>query len=417
MKNLYVGRQPILDIDGVLDSYEVLYSQKEQANGDGSFIFATILSDILNKIGTNIVLGRHKAFVQVDEEFLFSEKILTISNEFFILCLANEIEISEEVLKRLQELKAKEYTLALDNVALDVQSIQKYEKVLNEFSFIKINIHDGFVVSEDNKSIVSEIKEKDITIVGTSIVDKWKFELAKSLGCELFQGYFFSKAKVYQKEEYNPSRLNILKLYSLLVENASLDAITEEFKKNNSTAILLLQYINSGAFHFKNKISSMHHILTLVGRDPLAKWLMLIIYSMSKLPNPKVSPLMLMVKNRTELMESIVKSVVPDASKSTLDQAYFVGVLSLIDILFGEKLETVLDEMNVYDIVRKALLEDSYILGETYALVRDIEDFKPQAIADFEKKYTLEDGTITEIVIKCMQEVTTFEKAVASIEG
>jgi len=417
MKNLYVGRQPILDIDGVLDSYEVLYSQKEQVNGDGSFIFATMLSDLLSKIGTKIVLGRHKAFVKVDEEFLFSEKIITISNEFFILCLANEIEISEEVVKRLQELKAKEYILALDDVVLDAQSIQKYEKVLNEISFIRINIHDGFVVSEENKSIVSDIKEKDITIVGTSIVDRWKFELARSLGCELFQGYFFSKTKVYQKEEYNPSRLNILKLYSLLVENASLDAITEEFKKNNSTAILLLQYINSGAFHFKNKISSMHHILTLVGRDPLAKWLMLIIYSMSKLPNPKVSPLMLMVKNRTELMESIVKSVVPDASKSTLDQAYFVGVLSLIDILFGEKLEVVLDEMNVYDIVRKALLEDSYILGETYALVRDIEEFKPQAISDFEKKYALEDGLITEMVINCMQEVTTFEKAVASIEG
>lgn len=417
MQSLYFGCQPVISMDGVLDSYEFLYTQKEHSNQENYFIFATVLSDVLGKVGTKAVLGEHKAFVKVDEKLLFSEKIFTIPNEFFILSLVDEVEINENVIKRLEQLKTNGYLLALDSFSPEGNSIQNYEKLLDKISFVKINIEDSFVVSQENKRSVDRIKEKNITVVGTNILDKFNYELSKNLGCELFQGYYFSKAKVFEDKEYKAPRLDLLKLHSMLVENAELEDITAEFKKNNEIAIMLLKYINSGAFHFKNRISSMHHILTLVGREPLVKWLMLVIYSLSKSSSAKISPLMLMIKNRTELMERILKEVMPDAGKSVLDQAYFVGVLSLIDAVFEENLEKILDEMNVYDVVRNALLRDEDILGEIYALVRDIEAFKADAVIDFEEKHDLPNGVIGKIIIECMQEVTAFETAIASIEG
>ncbi|MDO9267124.1 MAG: EAL domain-containing protein [Sulfurimonas sp.] len=417
MQSLYFGCQPVISMGGVLDSYEFLYTQKEHSTQENYFIFATVFSDVLGKFGTKAVLGEHKAFVKVDEKLLFSEKIFTIQNEFFILSLVDEVEINENVIKRLEQLNTNGYLLAIDNFSPDSDSIQNYEKLLDKISFVKINIEDSFVVSQEKKKIVDSIKEKDITVVGTNILDKFNYELSKNLGCELFQGYYFSKAKVFEDKEYKAPRLDLLKLYSLLVENAELEDITAEFKKNNEIAVMLLKYINSGAFHFKNRISSMHHILTLVGREPLVKWLMLVIYSLPKSSSAKISPLMLMIKNRTELMERILKEVIPDAGKSMLDQAYFVGVLSLIDAVFEENLEKILDEMNVYDVVRNALLRDSDILGEIYALVRDIEAFKPDAVIDFEEKHDLSNGVINKIIIECMQEVTAFEMAIASIEG
>ncbi len=404
-------------MDGVLEFYEFLYTQKEHSNQENYFIFATMLNDVLGKVGTKAVLGGHKAFVKVDEKLLFSDKIFTIPNEFFILSLIDEAEVSENIIKRLEQLKSSGYLLALDGFSPEGDGIQKYEKLLDKISFVKINIGDSFVVNEENKRSVDRIKEKNITVVGTNILDKFNYEVSKKLGCELFQGYYFSKAKVFEDKEYKAPRLDLLKLYSLLVENAELEDITAEFKKNNEIALMLLKYINSGAFHFKNRISSIHHILTLVGREPLVKWLMLVIYSLSKSSSAKISPLMLMIKNRTELMERILKEVMPDAGKSMLDQAYFVGVLSLIDAVFEESLEKILDEMNVYDVVRNALLKDGDILGEIYALIRDIEAFKPEAVTDFEEKYELSSGAIGKIIIESMQEVTAFETAIASIEG
>ncbi len=138
---------------------------------------------------------------------------------------------------------------------------------------------------------------------------------------------------------------------------------------------------------------------------------------MANVPNPKTSPLMLMVKNRTVMMETILKEAVPDAGKSMMDQAYFVGVLSLIDVLFEDDMQKILDEMNVYDVVRDAILKDSGILGEIYALVRDIEEFNPKAMMEFEERHDLESGVLGKIMIECMKEVAVFEVALSSIEG
>jgi len=416
MQELYFGYQPIVNLNGILDFYELPYSQREQSDEENSFIFASAISDALNKIGKKSVLGEHKAFVKIDEKMLFSDKIFTVSNEFFIFSLKGDMDITPEAQKRIELLKARGYLLAIDGFLPSNYALKKYEEILDKVYFVKINF-DDIAGSADVKKIIAELKDKSIIVVATDISDKHRYELSKEAGCEEFQGYYFSKPKVLCDKEYKPPRLDILKLYSLLVENAELEVITDEFKKNNAITVLLLKYINSGAFHFKNRISSIHHILTLVGREPLVKWLMLVIYSIPKASNTKVSPLMLMIKNRTELMERILRAVVPDAGKSMLNQAYFIGVLSLMDAVFEESLEKILDEMNVYEIVRDALLHDGDILGEIYALVRDMEAFEFKSMIEFEERHALESGTLAKIVMECMHEVSVFEMAVAAVEG
>lgn len=416
MREFYFGCQPIVNLSGLLDFYELPYSQKEHSDEENSFIFAAALSDALNKIGTKSILGEHKAFVKIDKKMLFSDKIFTISNEFFIFSLNGDMEITPEVQKRAELLKARGYIFAIDSFVPTNDALMKYEEILNRVFFVKIKF-DDMRSGGDVKKIIAELKDKNIIVVATDISDKHRYELSKELGCEEFHGYYFSKPKVFCDKEYKPPRLDILNLYSLLIENAELEVITDEFKKNNAITVLLLRYINSGAFHFKNRISSIHHILTLVGREPLVKWLMLIIYSIPKSSDTKISPLMLMIKNRTEMMERILKAVVPDAGKSMLNQAYFIGVLSLIDAVFEESLEKILDEMNVYEVVRDALLHDGDILGEIYALVRDIEAFEPASMIEFEEKHSLESGTLARIVIESMHEVSAFETAIAAIEG
>lgn len=416
MQEFYFGCQPIVNLGGVLDFYELPYSQRARSSEDNGFIFAAAFSDALSRIGTKAILGEHKAFVKIDEKMLLSDKIFTLSNEFFIFCLGCDIEITSEVQKRVETLKARGYLLAIDGFSPNSYIYKKYENILDKVYFVKINF-DDIAHGSGVKKIIGELKERNIIVVASGISDKQRYELAKEAGCEEFHGYYFSKPKVFCDKEYKPPRLDILKLYSLLVENAELEVITEEFKKNNAITVLLLRYINSGAFHFKNRISSIHHILTLVGREPLVKWLMLIIYSIPKSSNTKVSPLMLMIKNRTELMERILKAVVPDAGKSMLNQAYFVGVLSLVDAVFEESLEKILDEMNVYEIVKYALLRDGDILGEIYALVRSIEAFEPASMIEFEERHGLENGTLAKIIMECMHEVSEFETVISAIEG
>jgi EAL and modified HD-GYP domain-containing signal transduction protein len=415
MENVYLGRQPILDINGNLDSYEILYREGHEPKEGVSnlYVSAAVINTVLNKFGTHAILGERKAFVKIDEKFLMSDLIFTIPNNFFIFSIVY-VDVDYRVIERFEQLKEKGYELAINDIVVNEENLQKYANVLDKLSFVKINFDKEFGENSSVKSTISALKNNYIKVVATKIENEDEYELAKDMGCELFQGYFFAKPKIFENEKYDPARVNVLKLYTMLMDDTNIDEIASEFEKNYAITVQLLQYINSGAFHFKKRISSIHHILTLVGRTPLAQWLMLMIYSKSVSKSSIMSPIMLMIKNRTELMESVLKKIDPKAGSNTLGQAYFVGVLSLIDALFGDKLEDILDEMNVDEVVRDALFNDKGLLGEIYALVRDVEAFDTQKVSAFEKKYNLENKIIENLVFESMQEVTAFENAISS---
>ena len=209
--------------------------------------------------------------------------------------------------------------------------------------------------------------------------------------------------------------MNILKLYNMLITDTNIDEITSEFEKNHEITLQLLQFINSGAFHFRKRISSIHHILILIGRIPLSQWLMLMIYSKSLSKGKVVEPLMLMVKNRTNLMESILKTIEPSVKSNMLGEAYFVGVLSLVDTIFSVELVDILEHINISDEVKDALLKGDGKLGEIYMLVRDIEVFNTDAMEIFEDKHNLKRGSIKDLVVKSIEDVNSFENEIINV--
>ena len=412
MGHVYLGRQPILDANSNLISYEVLYREghKQKVGVSNLYVSAAVLNSVLNKFGRDEILGNRKAFVKVDEKFLMNDLIFTIPSEFFIFSIVH-VEVNEKVIERFEQLKERGYELAVNDIALNEQSLQQYVNVLDTLSYVKIDFDKEFSEDASVKNTIKALNNNDVKVVATKIETQEEFTLAKELGCDLFQGYFFAEPQIFENSTYDASQANILRLYTLLMEDTNIDEIASEFEKNYEITVQLLRYINSGAFHFKNKIASIHHILTLVGRIPLAQWLMLMIYSKSVSKNQKVPPLMLMIKNRTEIMECALKKIKPDARSNMLGQAYFVGVLSLIDSVFNEKMEVILDDMNVDEAVKDAILEYKGPLGDIYRLVKDMEIFNTYGIDRFVKKYKLDNTMLEKLSLKSMKAVNIFEDA------
>lgn len=407
MESVYLGREPIIDRDNSLFAYEVLYKNaQKESEANSRYTSASVINTILNKFGTKSIIGSRKAFVKVDEKFLMHDLIFTIPSEFFIYSLV-DLELSERVVERIQQLHHKGYELSLDDTPLKKDVLVKYQTILKKLSYIRVTLDD---VGMSTVKLIEFLHKHGIKVVSTGIVSSSEYKVAKELGCDLFQGYFFAEPKILENNKYEPSQANILQLYNLLLDDdTDIGKITQAFEDNHEITLQLLQFINSGAFHFRNRISSIHHILSLVGRMPLSQWLMLMIYSKSVSKTSGYSPLMLMVKNRTELMEKILKVVRPDASKEFMGEAYFVGVLSLIDTVFGVELEKILGDMQISLEVKEALLEHKGLLGEIYLLVRAIEVVDIDLIMEFEEKHSLESDAIENIILESMQGVNEFE--------
>ena len=404
MQSIYIGRQPIIDSDSNLCAYEVLYEGSQAALD--RYSSASIINNVLNKFGTQSLLGKHRGFVKIDEKFLLHDIIYSIPSEFFVFCLIESVELNERVVERLESLHEKGYKLSVDNLKIFPWSMEKYEPILPFLDFVKINIQESSPNSL--KENILKLKKHDIKIVADNVEDIAQFEEAKKISCDCFQGYFFAEPVILENTVYEPSHMAILKLYNLLMQDVNIDEITQAFEDNPEITIQLLQFINSGAFHFRNRISSIHHVLTLVGRIPLGQWLMLMIYSKS-VSKEGQTPLMLMVKNRTELMQNILKVVQPGAKSNMLGEAYFVGVLSLIDTVFSVRLEDILVHVNISQEVEDALLKDQGLFGEIFALVRDIESFKTHAVTLFEKRHKLKAGSVEKVVVESMKNVNMFE--------
>ena len=404
LQSIYIGRQPIIDSDSNLYAYEVLYKGSEAALN--RYSSASIINNVLNKFGSHSLLGKHRGFVKIDEKFLLHDIIFSIPKEIFVFSIIESVALNERVIERLESLYEKGYKLCIDNFKVFPWSIEKYSKVFPFFDYVKVNLKESSV--SDLAQNILKIKKHQITVVADNIDDVIEFEEAKRVGCDRFQGYFFAKPIILENAVYEPSHMAILKLYNLIMQDTSIDEITQAFEDNHEVTIQLLQFINSGAFHFRNRISSIHHVLTLVGRIPLGQWLMLMIYSKS-VSKEGQTPLMLMVKNRTELMQKILKIINPDVKSNMLGEAYFVGVLSLMDTVFSVKLEEILLHVNISKDVELALLNDAGLFGEIFALVRDIENFETHCILLFEKKHNLKVGSIEKIVVESMKNVNDFE--------
>lgn len=409
MEHVYLSRQPIIDVKDNLFAYDIQYRDQNKNTNitDDRFASASVLNSILNKFGTESLLGNRKGFVRIDQKFLMSDMIFSIPKKFFVFELFENIEMSERVIERVQQLFAKEYVLCINDTVLTQDVLLKYRPIFKELSFFKVNFKEA--ISEHTKSLIAELKLNNIKVIGTHIEDNTYYDLAKQNGCDFFQGYFLAKPKLLENAKYDPSQLNILKLYNLLMQDTNIDEITQEFENNHALTMQLLQFINSGYFHFRNKISSIHHVLTLVGRIPLSQWLMLMLYSKSVSKSGGVSPLILMAKSRTELMQGLLKTIKPDVKSNAMGEAYFVGVLSLIDAVFGMELAHILEKLHISDTAKDALLKNKGILGELYVLVREIEAFNTKVITDFAHKHHIDPMVITTLILESIKSVNSFE--------
>jgi EAL and modified HD-GYP domain-containing signal transduction protein len=106
MEHIYLGRQPIIGIDGELYAYEVLYRDKNKSSAisDKRYASASVISNILNKFGKRALLGNRMAFVKIDRKFLMQDLIFSIPNEFFIFSILDDVEFDERAIERVEHL-------------------------------------------------------------------------------------------------------------------------------------------------------------------------------------------------------------------------------------------------------------------------------------------------------------------------
>jgi c-di-GMP-related signal transduction protein len=370
---VFLGRQPILNRNQEIMGYELLFRSADtlHANiGDFRYADSFVISNVLSNFGINEVIGKHKGFVNVTEELLLSDALELLPVTKTVIEILETVRVTEQVLDRCRELKARGFALALDDNVYHPD----YEPLYQLVDIVKIDILQ--LSDHDLREMVKLLACRGLTLLAEKVETYEQYRACLDMGFDLFQGYYFAKPTVINKKKVDVAGLTLLKLLTLVCRDANIDEIEDTFKHNPNLSYNLLRLVNSVVIGMKEKIGTLRHALVVLGMKQLQRWIQLALYASDR-SGKSASPLLETAAARGRLMELLVlkhRETYPQRDYS--DSAFMTGVLSLVDVLLGLPMAEIVGQLNLTEDVRAALLQREGSLGKLLLLIEQLESME-----------------------------------------
>ncbi|MDP2811375.1 MAG: EAL domain-containing protein [Rhodocyclaceae bacterium] len=369
-EEIFIGRQPILDRDQQMFAYELLFRSGSQKNSadvhDNLAASASVISHAFGDLGIDRALGPYKGFINCDEELLLSDIIEILPTDKIVLEVLETVEVTPPIIERCQELKARGFTLALDDF---VNYEEKWRPLLDLVEIVKVDIMPLDQASLARTTVA--LRRWPLILLAEKVDSREQAGFCHDLGYALFQGYYFARPAIITGRRLGHSQISLMRLLGLVLEDAETAQLEGVFKHEPGLAMNLLRLTNSVATGIRTKVTSLRHAVTILGRRQLQRWLQLLLYT-----NPAggevASPLLQLAATRGRLMELLASSLHP-GRREIEDHAFMTGIMSLMPTLMGVSIEEILKGISVTSDVREALESRGGELGTMLRLTEALE--------------------------------------------
>lgn len=366
---LFLGRQPILDREQRLFAYELLFRNGNRNAADitnGVQATATVIANAFSELGVEAALGSCRGFINVDEEFLFSDMLELLPRQSVVLEILETVPPTPAIIERCIALKAAGFTLALDDV---VQLEPRFAELLSLVEVVKVDIQPLSRVQL--MQLVMKLKPMGKQLLAEKVDSREQMEQCLKLGFTLFQGYYFAKPTIISGKKLDHSQLSLMKLMGLLLSDAATAEIEAALKPEPGLTINLLRMTNSVGAGCTEKITSLGHAITVLGRRQLQRWLQLLVFASGSQAGSS-NPLLMLAATRGRLMELLAADLRP-GDGAFADQAFMAGIMSLMPALVGLPIADIVAPLGLATAVRDAVCDGSGMLGDMLHLAESSE--------------------------------------------
>jgi EAL and modified HD-GYP domain-containing signal transduction protein len=367
---IFIGRQPILDRRESLFAYELLFRGSAGADvadfGRHKTAASRVIVDTFGSLGAEAVLGPHFGFLNVTREILLSDVVEALPRDKVVLELLETIPSNSNIQARCRQLRKAGFKLALDDFEMDDPRLP----LVDEVHFVKVDVMA--VEAKVLPWLVRSLRRSSVKLLAEKVEDREQFGFCQRLGFDYFQGFYFARPLTLAGRRLDPSRGVLLQIFDKLGRDADVEDLADTFKLHPNLGVNLLRLVNSAALATRHKISSVPAALAFLGRRQLRRWIMLLLFAGST-SHGLTSPLLQMAAIRGRIMEFLVDRQGGAADREFSDQAFIVGMLSLMDALLGTPVDALARQLNLDDRIREALIERKGRLGELLALAEHLE--------------------------------------------
>ncbi len=363
---VFIGRQPIMDVKQHIIGYELLFRHSADADTavfeDELKACSNVLVNTMGDMDVQWLLGDKLAFINVNEAMLMSEFIELMPPQRTTLEILRTVVAGDAVIERCRELHKLGYKIALDNPQLSAQ----LEPLTQFANFIKIDSLS--VTTQEARKLFQQYAAPNIQMVAEKIETLEQFEAYKEIGFRRFQGFYFARPETFTAKVINPSFDSVLNLLNLVTQDSDNKDIENGFKRDAALSFKLLRYINSVGFGLSCEIQSIQHALTILGRKQLYRWLTLLMVTAGENSTPPA--LMKTSITRGRLTELLGESYF---EKHDRDNLFIVGVFSLLDAILKMPMDQVLEKIQLPENVSEALLNRGGVYGPFLQLTEACE--------------------------------------------
>lgn len=254
--------------------------------------------------------------------------------------------VDNEIINRLVELKEKGYQIALDDFVEDYNSfplvplsnIIKYDLMATPLDTIELEVRKALM---QGKILLAE-----------KVETKEEYEKAKKMGFHLFQGYFFEKPSIIVKSNNKKStKLTYIKLINELRKpEPSYDELAQIIKTDVNLSYRLLRVIRQNKSD-DDPIYTIKRSLVYMGFRKIERWLNILM--LQDLATDKPLELTRLSLIRSKFGELLAKQ---GRYKSRVNEVYGMLLFSTLDAILDQPMEEALNEINITEDMRQALI-------------------------------------------------------------
>ncbi len=363
---VYTARQAIFNRKLNVVAYELLFRDGPNnafPDVEQNAATAKLIVDSQFNMGLEQLTSGKKALINFPEKSLLQKTPSVLPADKVIIEILEDVSPNKAVYQAVRELFHLNYKFALD----DYQHDARWEPFIKLCRLIKFDILQTPLQSI--KAEVAQFKKlKHIKLLAEKVETQAEFEMAKAMGFDYFQGYFFCKPQIMTQTDidYNPAL--IINLYNeILKEELNLEFIAKTIHEDTALTYKLLRFINSGLFPTKEEISSVKQGLVYLGVAHVRKFLSLILTA--HLAKGKPSELIRLSVIRAHFCEIVATKIAPGLK----EQAFLCGLFSLLDAILDKSMEDVLQQLPLNEDIKNALFGYNSPLLRILELVRAYE--------------------------------------------
>lgn len=376
-EQVFLGRQPILDREQQLVAYELLFrtgTRNVAEFTDDVQATATVIANAFAELGVEAALGKCRGFINVDEQFLFSDMLELLPRHCVVLEILETVPPTPAVVERCRALKAAGYTLALDDV---IQLQPEFIELLSLVEIVKVDIQP--LSSVELMQLAMKLKPMGKQLLAEKVDSREQMEQCLKLGFSLFQGYYFARPTIIAGRKLDHSQLALMKLMGLLLGDADTAELEIALKPQPGLTVNLLRMTNSVGSGTSETITSLRHAITVLGRRQLQRWLQLLLFSSGN-QHATSNPLLLIAATRGRLME-LLAGEMRTGDEAFADQAFMAGIMSLMPALIGLPIGEIIAPLGLNSALREALCDGGGPLGELLHLAESSETGELEQLA------------------------------------